>query len=201
MELLPFLAVAAVVVVTPGVDMALVTRNALLHGRRSALATALGINVGIAFWSVAAALGLAAVIAASAELFLAVKLAGAAYLVWLGIQALRSRGHGDEAAAVRPKPGSAFRQGLVSNLLNPKIAVFFTSLLPQFVDASSGAAQLLLLGALFNLMGIAWLCAYALAVARGRAVLGRPRVRRAIDRVSGVVLIGLGVKLALEERR
>jgi RhtB (resistance to homoserine/threonine) family protein len=200
-ELLPFLAVAAVVVVTPGVDMALVTRNALLHGRRAALATAVGVNLGIVFWSLSAALGLAAVIAASAEAYTAIKLAGAAYLVWLGIQALRSRGHPVAHGEVPPQARSAFRQGLVSNLLNPKIAVFFTSLLPQFADASAGASQLLLLGALFNLMGIAWLSAYAVAVARGRAVLGRPRVRRAIDRVSGVVLIGVGVRLAVEERR
>ena len=201
MELLPFLAVAAIVVVTPGVDMALVTRNALLHGRRAALATAVGINLGIVFWSVSAALGLAAVIAASAEAYTAIKLAGAAYLVWLGIQALRSRGRVETSDDIPAQPRSSFRQGLVSNLLNPKIAVFFTSLLPQFVDASAGASQLLLLGALFNLMGIVWLCAYGLAVARGRTVLGRPRVRRAIDRVSGAVLIGLGLRLALEERR
>jgi RhtB (resistance to homoserine/threonine) family protein len=198
-DVLPFLAVAAVVVVTPGVDMALVTRNAIGSGRRAALATATGINVGIAFWSLAAALGLAAVVAASAEAFTAVKLVGAAYLVWLGIQALRSRGERPAAAATGTR--GAFRQGLVSNLLNPKIAVFFTSLLPQFVGPDAGVAGLLLLGALFNAMGVAWLCAYGLLVARGRDVFARPRVRRTIDRVSGAVLVGLGVRLAFEERR
>jgi RhtB (resistance to homoserine/threonine) family protein len=198
-ELLPFLVVALAVVVTPGVDMALVTRNALVHGRRAALATALGINVGIAFWSVAAAAGLAAVVAASAEVFTAIKLAGAAYLVWLGVQALRSAGAPREARARgRSRP---FRQGLVSNLLNPKIAVFFTSLLPQFVGAEAGIGELLLLGALFNLMGVAWLSLYAAAVARGRDVLGRPRVRRTIDRITGAVLVALGVRLALGDRR
>ncbi len=198
MDVLPFLVVAAVVVVTPGVDMALVTRNAIVHGGRGGLATALGVNVGIAFWSIAAAVGLAALVAASAEAFTAVRLAGAAYLVYLGIQALRSTGSEE---AVRGRRGAQpFRQGVVSNLLNPKIAVFFTSLLPQFVGAEATAAELLLLGALFNLMGLAWLSAYALAVARGRHVLSRPRLRRTIDRVSGAVLIGLGARLALDER-
>ena len=206
MELLPFLAVAVVVVVTPGVDMALVTRNALVHGRQSALATALGINLGIAFWSVAAALGLAAVVATSGEAFTAVKLAGAAYLIYLGVQALRSsRGHSGDRLPVEPAAPprrAAFRQGLVSNLLNPKIAVFFTSLLPQFVGTDGAtAAQLLFLGGLFNVMGIAWLSACALVVTRAREVLGRRRVRAAIDRISGIVLIGLGVRLVLDHRR
>jgi RhtB (resistance to homoserine/threonine) family protein len=206
MQLLPFLAVAAVVVVTPGVDMALVTKNALLHGRRPALATAVGINVGILFWTTAAALGLAAVIAHSTTAFTVIKLAGALYLVYLGLQALR-------ASRVRPRmramPRSrapldnriAFRQGLVSNLLNPKIAVFFTSLLPQFVGTHRAGADLLFLGALFNAMGLVWLLSYALLAARGRKVLGRPNVKRILDRVSGLVLIGLGIRIAFDHRR
>src|SRR5262249_44460319 len=155
-----FLAVAVVVVVTPGVDTALVTRNALLYGRAAAVATAVGVNVGIAFWTVAASIGLAAVVAASAEAFTAVKLAGAVYLVYLGVQAIRaSRRSGREHAEPTTREPItrriAFRQGLVSNLLNPKIAVFFTSLLPQFVgDGGVVAVRLALLGALFNLIGI-----------------------------------------------
>jgi threonine/homoserine/homoserine lactone efflux protein len=196
-EVLPFLAVAAVVVVTPGVDMALVTRNAIVGGRRAALAAALGVNVGIAFWSVAAALGLAAVVAASQTAFTAVKLVGAAYLVWLGIQALRSRGERPQAATGGTGP---FRQGLVSNLLNPKIAVFFTGLLPQFVGPDAGVGGLLLLGALFNALGIVWLCVYGVAVARGRDLFARPPVRRAIDRLTGAVLVALGLRLALADR-
>ena len=96
---------------------------------------------------------------------------------------------------------AALRQGLVSNLGNPKMAVFFTSLLPQFVDAQTAtAADLLLLGLLFNAMGVIWLLTYAALAARGRNVLARPRVRRSVDRVTGVVLIGLGVRIALERR-
>jgi threonine/homoserine/homoserine lactone efflux protein len=196
-HVLPFLAVSAVVVVTPGVDMALVTKNALLHGRSAARATALGVNLGIFLWTLAAALGLAAVIAASAPAFTAIKLAGAAYLVYLGLRTLLGR-HDRVAVARR---GNSFRQGLASNLLNPKIAVFFTSLLPQFVDAEHAQPQdLLLLGLLFNCIGVAWLLAYAELAARGRDVLRRPRVKRALDRVSGVALVALGVRLALERR-
>ena len=193
MHVLPFLVVAVIVVVTPGVDMALVTKNALLHGRRAALATAFGVNVGIALWTLAAALGVAAVVRASAEAFDVVKFAGAVYLVYLGIQALRRR----ERAAVARRRLSPFRQGLISNALNPKIAVFFTSLLPQF---GHSLPALLVLGAIFNAIGIVWLTVYALAAARGRAALRRPRVRAALDYISGVVLVGLGVRLAFERR-
>jgi threonine/homoserine/homoserine lactone efflux protein len=196
-HLLPFLAVSAIVVVTPGVDMALVTKNALLHGRRAARATALGVNLGIFIWALAAALGLAAVIAASAAAFTAIKLAGAVYLVYLGLRTL----YGSHEPAGPVPRGNAFRQGLASNLLNPKIAVFFTSLLPQFVDPQHAQPQdLLLLGVLFNCLGVAWLLTYASLAARGRDLLRRPRVKRTLDRVSGFALIGLGVRLAFERR-
>jgi RhtB (resistance to homoserine/threonine) family protein len=202
-HVLPFLAVSAIVVVTPGVDMALVTKNALLHGRSAAQATAVGINLGILVWTVAAVLGLAALIATSAAAFTLIKLAGAVYLIYLGVQALRgSRAEAPPPdARATPGRGSAFRQGLASNLLNPNIAVFFTSLLPQFVDADrAGPRELLLLGALFNLMGLVWLLTYAAVAARGRDIFRRPRIRRAVDRVTGVTLVALGVRLALERR-
>ena len=205
MHLGPFLAVAAIVVITPGVDMALVTRNALMHGRGAAVMTALGINVGILFWVLAAALGLAAVVSTSATAFAAIKLAGAAYLVYLGASStpLGASGATGERSRFRGRLRSgrlAFRQGLVSNILNPKIAVFFTSLLPQFVGAHGSAGDLLLLGLLFNAMGVSWLICFAIAVARGRNVLVRPRVRRTLDRITGLVLVGLGTRLALEKR-
>lgn len=202
MHLFPFLGVAVIVVITPGLDMALVTKNALLHGRRQALATAFGVNVGIAAWTVAAALGLAAVVQASAAVFAVIKFVGALYLIYLGAQALRSarRAH-VETPAISASLGRvpAFRQGFLSNLLNPKIAVFFTSLLPQFVSRGS-LPDLLLLGALFNVMGVVWLTSYALLAARGRAVLQRPRVKSVLDYLSGIVLVGLGLRLALERR-
>jgi threonine/homoserine/homoserine lactone efflux protein len=203
-HVLPFLVVAAIVVLTPGIDMALVTKNALLQGRTAAQAAALGINVGIFFWTIAAAVGLAAVIAASAAAFTAIKLAGAVYLVYLGVRSLLASRRA--ASSLRTGRGplttaAAFRQGVASNLLNPKIAVFFTSLLPQFVDEGHATAQdLLLLGALFNAMGLVWLLTYAAVAARGRGLLQRPAVQRAFERVTGVALIALGTRLALERR-
>jgi threonine/homoserine/homoserine lactone efflux protein len=202
-ELAPFLVVAVVVAVTPGVDMALVTRNALRFGRRAAVQTALGINLGILFWVIAAGLGLAAVVAASATAFAAIKLAGAVYLICLGVLALlRARGAATAADSAAGPLGRSrpFRQGLVSNLLNPKIAVFFTSLLPQFAGTPASPGRLLLLGLLFNAIGVAWLTAYALLAARGGDVLRRPAVKRALDRLNGIVLIGLGARLAFERR-
>jgi threonine/homoserine/homoserine lactone efflux protein len=196
-HLLPFLLISAIVVLTPGVDMALVTKNALLHGRRAARATALGVNLGIFIWTLAAALGLAAVIAASAVAFTAIKLVGALYLVYLGLRALL----GSAEATPTPARGSAFRQGLASNLLNPKIAVFFTSLLPQFVHGDGQPfVPLLFLGGLFAAITLFWLAVYALAVGHASGWLRRPAVRRTLDRFTGVVLIGFGVRLALERR-
>src|SRR5262245_56203393 len=161
-HLAPFLAVAAVIVLTPGVDMALVTRNALFHGRGAALASAAGVNAGIALWTLAAALGLATLVVASPDAFMAIRLAGAAYLVYLGARALRASRRAPAGAALPPDGvvlgiGAAFRQGVISNALNPKISVLFTSLLPQFAGPHASAAELLVLGAIFNLMGIAWL--------------------------------------------
>ncbi|HSL10319.1 MAG TPA: LysE family translocator [Actinomycetota bacterium] len=201
-ELVPFVGVAAVVIVTPGVDMALVARNALFRGRKAGLATAIGVNIGVAAWAFAAAIGVAAIVRASATVFTGLKLLGAAYLVYLGIQAWRrgARTAAGVGTTSAPRTGEALRQGIVSNLLNPKIGLFFTAMLPQFAHHDAGLIELLILGAIFNAMGLAWLTAYALAVARGRTLLQRPRVRAAIERITGGVLIGLGVRLALERR-
>jgi threonine/homoserine/homoserine lactone efflux protein len=202
-DVLPFLAIAVFVVVTPGVDTALVTKNALLHGRRAALLTALGVNAGIAVWTTASAFGLGALLHRSETLFTAVKLVGAAYLVVLGAQAIWHswrRGH-PTGSAVPPSRRSPFVQGILSNLLNPKIAVFFTSFLPQFVSPDGPVlGQLLLLGGLFNLLGVAWLCGCAVFVSRVGDALRRPRIRAAFERLTGCVLIAFGVRLATERR-
>ena len=203
-----FVGIAALVIIAPGPDTVVVTKNALLHGRRAALATSLGVNTGLLIWTVAAALGIAAVVRESAVAFTVLKLVGAAYLVWLGFGALRAaRRHAapeaQHATRQSPRVGAllGYRQGLLSNLGNPKIAVFFTGLLPQFVSPGKPVLEpFLLLGGLFVLMTVVWLCGYALLAARASAVLGRPRVRAALDRVTGVVLVGLGVRLALERR-
>jgi threonine/homoserine/homoserine lactone efflux protein len=196
-ELLAFLAVSTLVICTPGQDTALTIRNTLSGGRSSGIATAAGVALGQAVWTVAASFGIAALIAASEPAFLALKLAGAAYLVVLGLQslqaAMRRTGHPNIAAGRRLEGRAAFRQGLLSNLGNPKMAAFFTSLLPQFGD---GFAVLLGLGLVFSLMTLAWLSGYAFAVAKTSAFLLRPRVRRALDAITGVVLVAFGLRLA-----
>lgn len=200
-----FLAVSLVVIVTPGQDTALTIRNTLAGGRRGGVATALGVSCGQALWALATSVGLAAVIVASERVFLALKLVGAAYLVLLGVQTLWRAAVGRQASAgSRGEPlrrGAAFRQGLVSNLGNPKMAVFFTSLLPQFAPSDGPAFfHLLALGLLFSGMTVAWLAGYALLVERASAFLRRPLVRRVLDAVTGAVLVALGLRLAGERR-
>jgi threonine/homoserine/homoserine lactone efflux protein len=192
-QLAAFLGVSAVVIVTPGQDTALTIRNTLLAGRRAGVGTAVGVVGGQLAWAVATSAGLAALLLASAPLFTAIRLAGAAYLVVLGAQAL--------AAAVRGRPhegrlprrrSSAARQGLLSNLGNPKMAVFFTSLLPQFASSFAG---MLGLGLLFAALTFSWLSLYALAVAKASGLLGRRRIRRALDAVTGLALVALGLRV------
>ncbi|MGZ8694809.1 MAG: LysE family translocator, partial [Gaiellaceae bacterium] len=198
-----FLAVAVVVIVTPGQDTALTIKNTLAGGRRAGALTALGVSAGQALWTLAASAGLAALLIASEPLFLALRIAGAAYLLVLGAQALlaalrrRPVEHGTaRAGAMRGRV--AFRHGALSNLGNPKMAVFFTSLLPQFGGASFAA--LLGLGLLFCAMTLAWLSAYSVVVARAGDVLRRPAVRRALDAIVGIVLVAFGLRLATERR-
>jgi threonine/homoserine/homoserine lactone efflux protein len=188
-----FLLVAVVVIVTPGQDTALTIRNTLAGGRRGGVRTAAGVAAGQAIWVVASSAGLAALLVASEPAFVALRLAGAAYLVWLGARSLWAavRGRrGEHRATVRRAP---FRQGLLSNLGNPKMAVFFTSLLPQFAHSFP---SLLAHGFVFCGLTLAWLC----VVARLGSALRRPRVRRVVDAVTGAVLVALGLRLAGERR-
>jgi threonine/homoserine/homoserine lactone efflux protein len=205
-----FVGVAALIIVVPGPDTALVTKNAVLHGRRAALGTAVGVTTGLALWTLASAVGIASLLRSSEIAFTVVKLVGAAYLVWLGVQALltaRRRhaaggdGSGAGTARGRLSAGGAARQGVLSNLSNPKIAALFTSLLPQFVTPGrSVLAPSLALGGLFAAMTLVWLVAYALAASKASSILERPRVAAAVDRLTGVVLIALGLRLATEHR-
>jgi threonine/homoserine/homoserine lactone efflux protein len=206
LHLTAFLGVAALVIVTPGPDTALTTKNALLYGRRPAIATAFGVVTGLLVWTAAAALGVAAVLHASATAFTAMKIVGGAYLIWLGIQTLRAAGHG--AADVDASRGDrrlnvlrGFRQGLINDLANPKIAAFFTSLLPQFIESGrSVLVPFLVLGAIFAAITLAWLVAFALMAAKAGGLLTRPRVKAALDRITGFVLVALGLRLATESR-
>jgi threonine/homoserine/homoserine lactone efflux protein len=202
MSLLAFIAVAVVIIITPGPDMALITRNALLHGRRAALFTALGIMVGLMVWTAASVVGLVALLATSAVAFTVVKFAGAAYLVYLGIRTLLSLRdsppHGSAAPGAAPK-GSPFRQGMLTNLLNPKIAVLFTSLIPQFVaPGPSATLDSVLLAAIFTGLGLVWLTAYALFASAAAEWLRRPLIRRVVTAVTGAIMVGLGLRLATE---
>ncbi len=210
-DLPAFFGVAAVVIMAPGPDTAMVTKNALLHGRRAALGTAFGVDAGLVVWTIACALGVAALIRASAIAFSVLKFAGAAYLIWLGIQAFaaarRARasqdlaeGHGWGAGRTVGAAGG-FRQGMSSNLANPKIAVFFTGLLPQFVPRGSAVLlPSLLLGGFFVLMTMIWLVGWALLASRASQALGRPGVKRVLDRLTGCFLIAFGLRLATEHR-
>jgi threonine/homoserine/homoserine lactone efflux protein len=192
-----FVGISILVIVTPGQDTALTIRNSLLGGRRGGIFTALGVSVGQAVWALATSVGLATLIVAFEPAFVALKLAGAAFLVYLGVHALLRAIRGE---TVEPRSGqrhSPFRQGLISNLGNPKMAVFFTSLLPQFGES---LPALLGLGVLFCSMTFVWLSAYAVAVAKAGDVLRRPAIRRAFDAMLGAVLVALGIRLATDRR-
>jgi threonine/homoserine/homoserine lactone efflux protein len=187
----PFLGVSAVVIVTPGQDTALTIRNTLRGGRRDGVLTACGVATGQVGWALATSAGLAALLVASEPAFQALRLFGAAYLVFLGTQSLVRALRRSSAKPLPPGKRRPYRQGLISNLGNPKMAVFFSSLLPQFAHSFAG---LLLLGLAFAVMTLLWLS----VVARAGEIFRRPRVRRVIDAVVGVVLIAFGARLAAE---
>lgn len=201
-HLLAFIGIATVVVVVPGPDMALVARNVIRHGRAAGYATSVGICVGTLGWALAAGFGVATLLAASAAAFTALKLAGAAYLIYLGITSFR--GHdafATDGAADRPglPRHRAFFQGLLSALLNPKLGVFFLTLLPQFIAPTDPVAlRALQLALVFDAIGIAWLVIYTTLLGAIGAALGRPGPRRAMRYITGTVLVGLGARVALE---
>jgi threonine/homoserine/homoserine lactone efflux protein len=199
-----FVGVAALLIVTPGPDMALVARNALAGGRRAGTFTALGVGLGILGWAAAAALGVASLLDRSAVAFAILKIAGAAYLMMLGLRALIGGGASAEydgaAPAGRIGGGQALRQGAFGNLLNPKAGVIFVSILPQFVAPGDSTFRLLAMLIAFEVMIVAWLIGYGAAINRlARSRFGAA-VRRLLERATGVVLIGLGVRLAVERR-
>jgi len=204
-QYLAFIAVSALVICTPGQDTALTIRNTLLGGRPAGVATATGVAAGQAVWTVATSAGLAVVLMASGPVFLAIRLAGAAYLGYLGARSLlraiaRSYDadlHADHAER-RFSSRTAFWQGLLSNLSNAKMVAFFISLLPQFAGSHPTFWLLLALGFNFCLLTLAWLTAYAFAVERMGRVLRRTSVRRLMDAAVGAVLAGLGLRLTAE---
>jgi threonine/homoserine/homoserine lactone efflux protein len=203
-----FLGISAIVIVTPGQDTVLTIRNTLLGSRQAGVATAAGVALGQAIWTLAASLGLTALLVAWEPAFAAIRLAGAGYLVYLGWHSIRRAiwpaPASDSTAELRATaltPANALRQGVLSNLGNPKMVIFFSSLLPQFVEVGpSTFVSMLALGLMFGAMTLAWLSAYAAVIARVGHVLGRPRIRRAFDAVMGTLLVAFGVRLAVEAR-
>jgi threonine/homoserine/homoserine lactone efflux protein len=206
-EFAAFLGVSVFVIVTPGQDTALTIRNTLAGGRRAGVFTAWGVSSGQVTWALATSAGLSALVLASESAFVVLKVVGAVYLAYLGARALWSAFRGDNEPETHASPARsprsgvvAYRQGLVSNLSNPKIAVFFTSLLPQFAGRHAPFLSLLGLGVVFASMTFAWLTGYAFAVARAGDFLRRRQIRQRIEAVTGAVLLGLGVRLATERR-
>jgi len=202
-----FIGIGIVVIAIPGPDTALTIRNSLAGGRRGGFFTALGVVAGQLVWEIGTAAGLVAILLASEQVFHAIKLVGALYLIFLGAQsliaALRSRprhaGAGGQVPRSAVRPALAFQQGLISNLGNPKMAVFFASIFPQFAPRGHETfGALMTLGVVFSSMTLAWLTLYAIAIERAAGFFRRPAVERAIEGVSGVALIGVGAKLALE---
>lgn len=204
--LVPFLLVVAVLTVTPGPDMVLVLRNGARGGTRLAWYTGLGCCTGITVHASAAVLGLSALLAASPVAFTLVKQLGAGYLVWLGLSALWHSRPRRQALREPSSPAAtaisllqAYHQGLLTNLLNPKIALLFLSLLPQFVAPSEPRiATSAMLAAVFLGIAVVWWRLFSLAVGGLGRLLTRPSVSRTLDRVTGLVLVGLGVRVALE---
>lgn len=201
--LITFVGICLLLAVTPGPDMAVVTKNALAHGRRGVILTTSGIALALILWVGGTAVGLAALLRASGDLLFVLKLAGAAYLAYLGFRTLIESRHrpGDLLAEAPPAaPAHAiFRQGFLSCISNPKLGVFFVTFLPQFVVPGQALLpRLLELGLIFAAIGWAWINAYGLFVNRLREVITTPRVRQWMQRITGVVLLGFGARLAVD---
>lgn len=207
---LSYAVVAGLLTIVPGLDTALVLRSAITRGRAHAFAAGAGINAGCFAWGVAAAVGASALLAASRTAYTVLTLAGAAYMVVLGGRLLwsslrRTPGDaGDDAAAGVRVAGSAWRAfgvGLGTNLLNPKVGVFYLATIPQFVpDGVSPLLMGVLLAAVHNVLGMAWFAAIVLATGFASRWLSGEGVARVTDRVTGLVLVGFGVRLATTAR-
>ena len=203
-SLLAFIPVALLLTLIPGADTALVTRNALALGLRGARWTILGIATGCLLHATASALGLSAILATSARAYEVVKLVGAAYLIWIGVQSVRKAGSPPatpESPGLAPQGSDPFMQGFLTNLLNPKVALFYLTFLPQFIPAGAPVLRTsLLLAMIHNVLGFAWLSLYARFVDTLRSALTRPVVKAWLERVTGGALVLLGARLAWDRR-
>ena len=201
-----FVLLSALLIVTPGPDTALIIRNALAAGPRASTFSAVGVAVGILAWAVAATLGVGVLLELSSVALTILKLAGAAYLCYLGVRSLIRSPRGGDADAKLPQRRAvlsdrdAWRQGLLSNLLNPKTGAFFVTVMPQFLVVGDSPLRLFLMVAAFESMLLIWLTAYGHVISRLGASGPGARIRRVMSRITGLVLIGLGARLALEHK-
>ena len=200
-----FAVAATLIVLLPGPDTLVVLRNLVRSGRSGAVRTVLGVLTGLTVWVVTAALGLSAVLRASHQAYLALRIAGALYLLWLGIQSLRARNaaldglDGTNAPSRRSLVGTGYPAGLATNLLNPKVGVFFVTFLPGFVPAGFSVGWVsLLLGAIFVVLTVGYFALLIAASGPITRLLSTGRIRRRIERATGLVLIGFGLRLGLE---
>jgi len=203
-QVLAFTLLAALMTLSPGADTLLVVRNVLRGGRRDGLATAFGICSGLYVHALLSALGISVILMHSAAAYTALKIAGAAYLMWLGVQSLRSaareqpRASAGNALSVLVPAWQSWREGFITNVLNPKVIVFYLALLPQFIGAGDPVlAKSLLLTAIHVVEGIVWFAIVSFLVDRSRRFFLRPLLRRWIDGLCGAFLVALGVRLAL----
>lgn len=195
--MLAFIVMTLFVVMSPGVDTALITKRTLAEGKKAGFQMALGITAGSLGHTLAASLGLSALLLQSAFAFNVIKWVGALYLIYLGATALLARKSDQNKQNINEKkPKSAFQEGLLSNLLNPKVAVFFLTFLPQFVtNADRAMIDLFLMGCVYALMSIVWFIAYVLCLHYIREWLLSPKVQLWMEKATGVVLVGFGIKL------
>jgi threonine/homoserine/homoserine lactone efflux protein len=190
-----FVPIAALLSVAPGPGTAMVVRSSLRDGWRAGVLTVAGNEIGVVVWALLSVLGVSALVAASEAAFVALKLVGAVALIWLGVQSLR----GSPPSELTERRGGAFRAGLITSIANPKLAVFFVALFPQFVDpGASVLPTTLLMATLIVVFDFVWYTALAVTVSRAKSGLMRSRVGRWMERVTGSVLVGLGLRVALE---
>ncbi|UPG65314.1 LysE family translocator [Metabacillus endolithicus] len=202
-DFLTFLVLSLFVVMSPGIDTALITKRTISDGRKDGFSMALGITTGSFVHTFAAAFGLSAILLQSAVAFEIVKYVGAFYLIYLGISSFISRKKKDPAAENQQNAQmkkSAFKQGLISNVLNPKVAMFFLTFLPQFIQTGENATQqLIIMGVIYTLLSISWFFIYVFFINYLREWLLSPKVQIIMDNFTGLVLIGFGLKLALDK--
>jgi len=208
-QVLAFAGIAFVLTITPGADTMMVIKNVLAHGRKAGFLTMLGVCCGLLIHATLSGMGLSIILVQSAAVFEAVKLMGAAYLIYLGVRSVWGLWQDAEDPDIpdtdlpTTKRGDwrAYREGLLTNILNPKVAVFYLAFLPQFIAPGDPVlTKSVLLACIHFTFGIMWLSVVTLAINLLRTTLTRPRTRAYLEAVSGVVLIGLGVRLALERR-